>query len=158
MKPLLILASILCCNFVQAETAVAPFDKLKSLYDLAEAPKNLTTAEDAVLKINSCAEANSSFPGEVTSPHHLAVLDYVSPGQGPEFPSESSRVIVVINGSIDSPSAIYVASSYRPVLTSQDLQLETMIYTSHLKCPHNPDSTADDCWDSISTENVKLNI
>ena len=156
MKPLLITMIVMCANLGHAQ--LAPFDKLKKMYDSATAPKSIAAAEASVAAMKSCAESNSQYPGEVLSNHKLVTLSYTTPSQGPEFPGVTTSLIAVTVGVVDSPTAENAMDSYRPVLTSQELQLDTKIYSSHTKCPKDPAPGLDDCWDSISTENVKLNI
>ena len=42
---------------------IAPFDKLKNLYDSASAPKSIAAAEAAVATMTSCSESSSGSPG-----------------------------------------------------------------------------------------------
>ncbi len=154
MKLFLITTVFLCSQITQAQ--VAPYDKLKNLFNAASAPKSIASAEAAVSAMTNCAESNSFAPGELNINNKLKVLSYSTPDRGPEFPSITTNYIVGLAGTVDSPSAVNVSSTYRPILTAHELQLETKIYSSKTKCSSDPD--IDDCWDVISTTDVKLNI
>lgn len=154
MKPIFITLIVLCAQLTYAQTA--PLDKLKKLYETASAPKSMAAAEAAVAATTNCAEASPSSPGAISSPHRLVTLSYSTPSQGPEFPSVTTSLIAVIESSMERPAAEYAMDGYRPVLTGQELQLETKSYESHYKCHGGTDD--DNCWDTISTEIVKLNI
>lgn len=155
MKPFFIALIVLCAEISTAQTA--PLDKLKKLYDTASAPKSVAAAEAAVAATTNCAEASTSSPGSISSPHRLVTLSHSTPSQGPEFPSITTNLIAIIETSMERPSAQYAMDSYRPVLTGQELQLETQSYSSHYKC-HGSSIDDDNCWDSISTVDAKLNI
>lgn len=155
MKPIFIALIVLCAQLTHAQTA--PLDKLKKLYDTASAPKSMASAEAAVAATTNCAEASASSPGAISSPHRLLTLSYSTPSQGPEFPSVTTNLIAVVETSMERPSATYAMADYRPVLTGQELQLETKSYSSEYRC-HGNSIDDDNCWDTISAENAKLNI
>lgn len=155
MKPLFIVLIVLCAELTYAQTA--PLDKLKKLYETAQAPKSMAAAEAAVAATTNCAEASTSSPGAISSPHRLLTLSYSTPSQGPEFPSVTTNLIAVVETSMERPAAQYAMDGYRPVLTGQELQLDTKSYSSEYKC-HGSSIDDDNCWDTISTVNAKLNI
>ncbi len=154
MKPLLIAMMIFYAQLGHTQTA--PFDKLKKLYETSAAPKSLAAAETAVASMTNCAEANSASPGQLSSPNRLQVLSYSTPDQGPEFPSLTTRLIAVLEVGMDTPSASSAMDDYRPVLSAQELQLDTRVYSTRYKCSGSIDD--DICWDEVRTANAKLNI
>ena len=159
MKPVLFLLLFLCANSSWAESSVVAFDKLKSLYQSAAAPRSHDIAVAALSKSTKCAQSSSSNPNLLDDVYTIGVLLYTTPGNGPEFPSVTHKAIAVLAYDTKSESARYVLDTYRPVVTAQELQIETYKLTKEFDCSgldlNDPDS---DCDEEIRRVPVKLNM
>lgn len=162
MKLILINVFVLLAakSAMAAEPSPGAFDKLKKMFETAQAPASVAALLAEFPKIQGCAGSTEGLPNSIDNWAKPIKVSYTKPGFGPDFPA-ATITGVAFNSTTDSISTVQSSffTNYKEALTAQGFAVSTTEYYEDYDCyTDTDDSYTCDTVTKSTNVNVKIRM